>query len=399
MRSVKMGKIISISVIICVFIALAPSALAYNAADYTSDELMGKRLTQLLAEYKPGSSYFVSSSVGHNLKGDKTKSCDTYGNSCGYFDSFTQCRAYAAYTQYILFGKTQDGTLVNSSVSGSSGIVYNKINNPTKAQIMAMPLGTHIRDTSAVHSIVLLKATASTITYLDCNCEKQWQCAVHLHTETWNEFFRGSGTVVYGYAAYPTSKTYPKDNTYKSTPFTDINAHWARDDIEKAYNLGIMSGVAKDTFAPNKAMTRAMITETLYNQSGRPAVELSEASQRFWDVPVTKWYASAIHWAAENDIVSGYNDYMFLPGREITRQETAVILYNVAGAETVNGDLTEFEDSGDIAQWAEEAMLWAVKSGIIKGDRGKLNPNGKLTRAQAVVILLRLEKYKEGQGT
>ena len=44
-----------------------------------------------------------------------------------------------------------------------------------------------------------------------------------------------------------------------------------------------------------------------------------------------------------------------------------------------------------MADYAREAMAWAVSAGILQGtDRGELNPEGPASRAQFAAILQRL---------
>ena len=43
-----------------------------------------------------------------------------------------------------------------------------------------------------------------------------------------------------------------------------------------------------------------------------------------------------------------------------------------------------------VSRWAADAVQWACGAGLITGDEaGKLNPQGKATRAEAATILMR----------
>ena len=56
------------------------------------------------------------------------------------------------------------------------------------------------------------------------------------------------------------------------------------------------------------------------------------------------------------------------------------------------GDLSQFPDSGSVADWAEAAMTWANGNELINGhDDGTLEPGGTTTRAQAASILMRFD--------
>ena len=63
-------------------------------------------------------------------------------------------------------------------------------------------------------------------------------------------------------------------------------------------------------------------------------------------------------------------------------------LQNQATAE-VHVDLSAFRDQDQVADWAKEAMNWAVTSGVIQGMSTEiLAPKGTATRAQAAQVLV-----------
>lgn len=62
---------------------------------------------------------------------------------------------------------------------------------------------------------------------------------------------------------------------------------------------------------------------------------------------------------------------------------------------TINGNkgqLGSYAGMGgtnDVADWSDEAMRWAVGSGIINGDdQGNLNPRGNATRGEVATMLM-----------
>ena len=175
-----------------------------------------------------------------------------------------------------------------------------------------------------------------------------------------------------------------------SKPFTDITlGSWYYDGVNNALANGWFSGVSSTAFAPDSSMTRAMLVTVLYRMSGSPAVSGTSA---FVDVSSGAWYAQAVAWAAENQLVAGYEDGTFRPDLAITRQQMAAILYRYhswAGNTPVpGGSLSAYRDTADVAPWALEAMSWANTSGLILGTGpNTLAPNGTATRAQVAVIL------------
>ena len=87
---------------------------------------------------------------------------------------------------------------------------------------------------------------------------------------------------------------------------------------------------------------------------------------------------------------------MFGPADKITREQIAAILYRYAKAEGYNveasDDLADFPDAEKVNAFAKDAMKWAVASGLIKGDGGKLNPQGNANRAEAATLIMRFCK-------
>ncbi len=181
-------------------------------------------------------------------------------------------------------------------------------------------------------------------------------------------------------------------------PFGDIENHWAKDFILEAYRAGLFSGITDDTFEPDTVITRGMMIAVLYRMSGEEA----EKSESFTDVAKRAYYASAAAWAAETEIVSGFDDGTFKPDEPITREQLAVMLYGYAKHKGMdvsvgeNTNILSFTDSFFISEYAIPAIQWACGSGIMSGrDNGELDPTGGTTRAEAASILIRfLENTK-----
>ena len=85
----------------------------------------------------------------------------------------------------------------------------------------------------------------------------------------------------------------------------------------------------------------------------------------------------------------------FEPDGQITREQLATILYRYAdflGLDTsAAGALSQFSDGDKVSAWAEEAMQWAVGSGLLTGKgNGTVDPTGNATRAEVAAILQRM---------
>ena len=145
--------------------------------------------------------------------------------------------------------------------------------------------------------------------------------------------------------------------------FLDVAPNaWYKDAIQYAYDHGLMTGVSATEFAPEQTTTRAMIVSILARLEN---VTTAEAAG-FADVDDNDWYATAVNWAANVGVVSGYEDNTFRPNQPITREQLAAILMNYAsykGQDVSNrADLTSYTDQP--STWAEETMQWAVAEKI-----------------------------------
>lgn len=172
-------------------------------------------------------------------------------------------------------------------------------------------------------------------------------------------------------------------------PFTDVNNHWAYSAIKRVYNRGLMLGVSDTCFAPDQALSRAMLVTVLYRLADEPDVT---ADNPFTDVPDGQWYTNAVIWAAANGIVSGFGDGTFRPNAPATRAQAAVMLCGyakLAGRDTTRrADLSAYADAAEIPSWALAEMQWANAAQLIRGRSDTiLAPNAGTTRAEMAKIL------------
>ena len=105
--------------------------------------------------------------------------------------------------------------------------------------------------------------------------------------------------------------------------FKDVNAkNWFYEPVETLYNIGLLEGKSKDTFAPNAPISRAEFAalaarfQNLKYTSGKV----------FSDVEKGHWAYSYINAASEAGWIQGYPDGTFRPDKEITRTETVTLV-------------------------------------------------------------------------
>ena len=173
--------------------------------------------------------------------------------------------------------------------------------------------------------------------------------------------------------------------------FTDVNTDdWFAEAVQYMLDNEMMNGTSATTFGPNTTTTRGMIVTILYRLEGEP----DAAASSFTDVASNMYYADAINWAAANGIVNGITTTTFGPDNAITREQMAAILYRYAQFKgydvSASNNLTNYTDASQISAYAATAMQWANAEGLIAGNTTTtINPTGNATRAEVATILMR----------
>ncbi len=179
----------------------------------------------------------------------------------------------------------------------------------------------------------------------------------------------------------------------KSGSFRDVtSAHWAFASVERAAELGLVTGYSDGTFRPDTPVTRAQFVLMLWRMCGKPAAAKAAS---FADASAD-WYQDALSWAVEKGYVNGLSDTRFGPDAPITRQQAMAILFRLNGGQsgtelTLTGIYEQtFADSTTIAAWAKDATWWAVYHELVSGVGGsRIAPEANASRAQIAAILLR----------
>ena len=186
-----------------------------------------------------------------------------------------------------------------------------------------------------------------------------------------------------------------------ANPFSDTKGHWAEDYINDLYFEGTITGsTGKDgklLYRPDDSMTRQEFVVALMRYLGTNLASYDSVALPFVDSKeIGTWALGAMKAAYSLGYMGGSNELGKLyahPTATITRQEAMVILARTMQADTGSSvDLDKkFTDSAKIADWAKDSLARMVSAGIISGSNGKLNPTGKVTRAEVAKMLWALE--------
>lgn len=183
--------------------------------------------------------------------------------------------------------------------------------------------------------------------------------------------------------------------------FTDVpSTYLYLDAVNYVSDNDIMTGTDTTTFAPNNALTRAMMVYLLYRKAGKPSVY---GSNPFMDVSETAYYRDAVVWAVDQKITSGTSATTFSPNKTLTREQAMCFLYNYMkktpvavrdNFDNINGQerkevtdiLKKYSDQGTISSYARPAMAWAEKRGVLiitDPNKVKIYPQSYASRVQA----------------
>ncbi|MGO4497527.1 S-layer homology domain-containing protein [Paenibacillus sp. 2RAB27] len=177
----------------------------------------------------------------------------------------------------------------------------------------------------------------------------------------------------------------------------DIAGHWAEASIQRAVELGIVSGYSDSSFRPQRHVTRNEFVSILMRALQLPAEDASELS--FVDLDeIPTWARPSVSAAVKAKIINGFEDNTFRGDQPITRSESATMLVRAFGLETESELNPTFADLGMIPAYAQKSVAAAAKAGLIYGKENNLfAPNDNATRAEAVVLILRfLDKNLSG---
>ena len=177
--------------------------------------------------------------------------------------------------------------------------------------------------------------------------------------------------------------------------FCDVDrTKWFAQAIQTMVDTGLMTGTSEYYFLPDFTLTRAQVCQILYNYADRPY--MADVNS-FKDVNPYAWFAPAIAWCRQTGMVNGNGNGTFGPDDPISREEMITMVFRylqstgVATASSDTGALESFADSGQIADYAQESLNWAVSSGYITGiGDGRLSPSTFTTRAQMAQIMTRI---------
>ena len=168
----------------------------------------------------------------------------------------------------------------------------------------------------------------------------------------------------------------PNQNGSQATvgSFKDVPQNsWFASAVQHVTSNSLMNGTSTTAFSPSATMSRGMLMTVLARYAG----ESTEGG--------TVWYEKGMNWAKSKGVSDGS-----APNRNITREQLAAMLYRYAGEPDGAAYLSAYTDAGLVSAYAEKAVQWCVKNGILTGKTSStLAPKATATRAECAAMLQR----------
>jgi hypothetical protein len=385
--------------------------------DDTGDELSSVRFTPphssygtLYYEYNSPTSYnsIVTSYTNYYINTNPLISDITFVPNPGFTGELT-----ISYTGYDTYGRTSTGVVIINVTSSEVDSVYLSTGKNTPVSLNSEDLNqafTEKTGSSLYSAVFSLPGSTYGILYYRYTSASSYSSLVSASAKYYRTVsplisditfvpasgFTGTVTIPYtGYTAGGTAymgKIVITVNETSVNPFKDMeNYSWATDAVTYLYEAGIIEGSGNGKFHPADSMSRGDFTLMIARAFGLSY----EGTGNFADVPPESYYYDAIGAAKELGIVTGSGD-QFDPNASLTRQDAMVIIYRALDASGVPlaagspSDLSDYQDAGNVAGYAAEAVAALVNAGVIAGSGGRLHPRDMISRAEMAVILYRI---------
>lgn len=165
--------------------------------------------------------------------------------------------------------------------------------------------------------------------------------------------------------------------------------------IEALASRGIISGKGAGKFGPEDNMTRAQFAGIISRGLGLKA----EGSGGFSDVASSAWYAGGVAAASQYGIVGGMGDGIFNPEGPVSRQQAASMVARAAGLCGIDTNLAAIETRDILAQfgdyvtvdsWAQEALAFCYREGILDQADLNIEPARPILRGEIAQMLFNM---------
>ena len=156
--------------------------------------------------------------------------------------------------------------------------------------------------------------------------------------------------------------------------------------LNQMVEWGFLRGDIEGNLRPDSNITRAEFVTIVNRAFGYTRT----GDMPFTDVKSSDWYAEDVSIAYNVGYIQGTSKNTFSPNRQITREEAAVMLARNLMLQAASGENTDFTDSRDISNWSRGLITALTDYEIINGYAdGTFRPQAPITRGETAIMLVR----------
>jgi hypothetical protein len=183
--------------------------------------------------------------------------------------------------------------------------------------------------------------------------------------------------------------------------FGDLSqSPWAGQAIGALAAKGIIRGQSETAFNPKAQITRAdlvIMLSAVLELDQQPA---AAPGNIYADVRPDAYYAQAVSSFRALGIAEGTGGNRFEPEKAVSRQDAAVLaqralalMPGVPNHEAAPEQLSRFADVQAVSGYARDSISQLLQAKLLQGDNGKFNPQLRLSRAEAAVLIYNIYNY------
>ncbi|NEW09080.1 S-layer homology domain-containing protein [Paenibacillus sp. SYP-B3998] len=171
---------------------------------------------------------------------------------------------------------------------------------------------------------------------------------------------------------------------YGQTLHSDIEGHWAENQLRSWISQGLIKGYTDGSLKPNNEITRGefmVLVNRLFQFNKTTSIG-------FTDLIVSDWEYIEVQKAVEAGYIQGYEDQTIRSSKPLSRQEAAVVVAHLLNLPNDEWAANLFKDASAMALWSKGAVGAAASKNIVTGYADPIfKPEANITRAEAVVML------------
>jgi DNA-binding beta-propeller fold protein YncE len=169
--------------------------------------------------------------------------------------------------------------------------------------------------------------------------------------------------------------------------FSDMGGHWADEYVVKLQGTGVVEGYQDGSFKPDDFVTRAELLKMVVEAFD--IEEADSSDYPFTDIDSSDWFNYYVTTAYMKGFINGYPDLTFRPYAEMNRAEALAMILKASELNIVTQDLvTMFPDTLS-TDWYFDYIMFAAEHEIVHGyEDGNFGPHDRITRGQAAKMIV-----------